>query len=130
MFGIHNKLNKKQKATQGIATTSFPQSAGGIGLVQPTTALVAGDRGCFPTYAADGDAATQAAATQLALAQGVVATPAGTSTDYIQAYVLLCLTSGTCCTTDLCNTMSRIEMSFVPMLMSIVLALIGVFKGF
>ncbi len=53
--------------------------------------------------------------------------------DYSSVTLLLCLTSGTCCNTDLCNTMSRIEMSFVAMFMSIALALntsIGVFKGF
>jgi hypothetical protein len=43
---------------------------------------------------------------------------------------LLCSTSGVCCTTDLCNTMSRIEMSFVAMFGSIALALIGVSNGF
>jgi len=50
--------------------------------------------------------------------------------DYAAMTSLLCTTSGTCCTTDLCNTMSRIEMSFAAMLMSKALTLIGVFKGF
>jgi hypothetical protein len=50
--------------------------------------------------------------------------------DYALVTRLLCTTSGTCCTTDLCNAMSRVEMSFAAMLMSIALALIGVFKGF
>jgi len=50
--------------------------------------------------------------------------------DYSRVTLLLCSTSGTCCTTDLCNTMSRIEMSFVGITMSLALALVGVFKGF
>ena len=50
--------------------------------------------------------------------------------DYGILTSLLCSTAGTCCATDLCNTMSRIEMSFVAMFMSIALALIGVFSGF
>jgi hypothetical protein len=51
-------------------------------------------------------------------------------TDYSLLTRLLCSTSGTCCTTDLCNTMNRIEMSFLAMFMSIALALFGVFSGF
>jgi hypothetical protein len=127
-------LKKKQKATQGIATTSFPgvtaaNAATGTGLVQPTTALVAGDRGCFPGVGLAAQA--QAAGAQLILRAGPAATgPEVFATDYIQAYVLLCLTSGTCCRTDLCNTMSRIEMSFVSIVISMALALIGVFSGF
>jgi len=50
--------------------------------------------------------------------------------DYAAMTSLLCSTSGTCCTTDLCNAMSRVQMSFVSIVMSIALALIGVFKGF
>ena len=50
--------------------------------------------------------------------------------DYAAVTLLLCSTSGTCCITDNCNSMSRIEMSFVAMIMSIALALIGVFNGF
>ncbi len=133
MFGIYNKLNKKEKATQAIPTTAFPGVSAaneptGTGLVQPTTALVAGDRGCFPEF---GDvAATQAADAQLVLEEGGVVEDTGISTDLVKVVRLLCTTSGTCCTTDLCNSMSRIEMSFVAMFMSIALALIGVFKGF
>ncbi len=68
---------------------------------------------------------------QLTLGPGSApdATPEGVSTDLVQAVRLLCTTSGTCCTTDFCNTMSRIEMSFVAMFMSIAFALIGVFNG-
>ncbi len=109
----------------------FPQSTAAgatIGLLRPTTDLVAGDRGCFPEFG--DDAATQAAGAQLILEEGAAVTDTGISTNLVQVVRLLCTTSGTCCTTDLCNSMSLIEMSFVAMFMSIALALIGVFGGF
>jgi hypothetical protein len=122
-----------QKATQAIAATQFPgvtvaNTATGTGLLLPTTGLVAGDRGCLP--AVDGTFASQATTSQLTLATAGGVTNTGLASDYALAIRLLCSTSGTCCTTDLCNTMSRIEMSFVAMFMSIALALFGVFRGF
>ncbi len=115
--------NKKiQKATSAIATAAFPNT----GLTRPASGLIAGDRGCLPVGA--GTAAAQTTTAQLALAIG--GTPANQISDYGSVTTLLCTTSGVCCTTDLCNTMSRIQVSFVAMLMSIALALFGVFNGF
>ncbi len=115
---------KTQKATKTIATASFPTTTNGIS--QPTSGLVAGDRGCLPTPGAAFIA--QKTTQQLTLANGADFT--AFATDYGSLTYLLCSTSGVCCTTDLCNTMSRIEMSFVAMFVSIALALIGVLNGF
>jgi hypothetical protein len=72
----------------------------------------------------------QTALVPLTIGVGTGVTPINAPADYALVTRLLCTTSGTCCTTDLCNTMSRVEMSFVSIVMSIALALIGVFKGF
>ncbi len=127
--------NTKQKATQAIALGAFPQAAGGAGLTQPAAGLIAGDRGCLPTVVANGAAdLPQTATTPLRLPLGANANTAAAAltvaSDQAAVATLLCATSGQCCITDLCNSMSRIEMSFVAMIMSIALALIGVFKGF
>jgi len=118
---IFNKNNKTQKATTAIAPASFPSTT----FVQPTQGLIAGDRGCFPNLGLA--AALQTTTQQLSL---VMVGMGGSFADLTRVGLLFCSTSGTCCTTDLCNTMSRIEMSFVAMLMSIALALIGVFDEF
>jgi hypothetical protein len=106
-----------------------------LGLLAPSaTNFAAGDRGCLPAVAASGAAdvpsTLQATNVQLVLGTAASATTDVAAGDYALAVRLLCSTSGTCCTTDLCNTMSRIQMSFLAMFMSITLALFGVFKGF
>ncbi len=113
----------KQKATSSIAATSFPNT----GLTQPTLGLVAGDRGCLPTVSDFTDAILQTAKAQLTLMPSMIALPNNLNVDYAAVNLLLCSTSGTCCTTDLCNTMSRVEMSFAFITMSIALALLWVF---
>jgi hypothetical protein len=118
---IFNKNNKTQKATTAIAPASFPSTI----FVQPTQGLIAGDRGCLPIVGFS--AALQTTTQELTLQ---IAGMGGGLAEYSRVVLLLCKTSGTCCTTDLCNTMSRIEMSSASMIISIVLALIGVFKGF
>jgi hypothetical protein len=120
---------KKQKAVQPIATSQF-QATTTTGLVAPTTALIAGDRGCLPGIAPAQVPTQQTTSAQLLRAQLAGTTVTGALADYTATTTLLCSTSGLCCITDLCNTMSRIEMNFVAMFMSIALALIGVLNGF
>ena len=124
------KNKNKQKTTTAIATTSFPTNA--AGLVAPLTPnFVAGDRGCLPAVGAANTASSlQATNAQLTLGAANGATTDVVAANYAQATVLLCSTSGTCCTTDLCNTMSRVEMSFVAMFVTIALAVFGVYNGF
>jgi hypothetical protein len=68
----------------------------------------------------------QTATQQLALGQE----EASIVSDYALVVRLLCATSGTCCTTDLCNAMRRVDTSFVAMFMSKALALFGFLNGF
>ena len=99
--------------------------------MRPAASLAAGDRGCLPGVATVGaDGRPQTGSVQLLLEQGDEADIDGVATDYAAVVTLLCSTSGQCCITNLCNSMSRIEMSFVAMFMSVALALIGVFQGF
>jgi hypothetical protein len=129
LFNSFNSFILK-KATSAIGVTQFPQTAAGganIGLLQPTSGLVSGDRGCLPAVGANTPQTTSA---QFLLAAGAGVTGAGMGADFASMTSLLCSTSGVCCTTNLCNTMSRIEMSFVSLIMSIVLALFGVYNGF
>ena len=115
----------KQKTTTAIATTSFPAT----GLVVPLAPnFVAGDRGCLPAVSTGATSTLQTNGVQLALGTVGGATTDVVAADYALATLLLCSTSGTCCTTDLCNAMSRIEMSLITMFMSI--ALFGVFNAF
>ncbi len=74
----------------------------------------------------------QGTAAQLTLGSGSAATADKIAADYAAAVLLLCSTKGTCCTTNLCNTnaMSRVEMSFGAMIMTMTLALFGVSNGF
>jgi len=129
---IFNK--QKQKAFQTIASTQFPTTAS-IGLLQPDAGLIAGDRGCLPTVSTDATKTAQTISAQLVLGQ-IVAAPligrsaVGVAADYGTMTSLLCSTSGVCCTTNLCNSMSRVEMSLAAMLMSMALALFGVLNRF
>jgi hypothetical protein len=108
---------QKQRVT---STTTLPAvTASNIGLVATATNFAVGDRGCFPLIGAA--AATQTATVQLVLQGGSgTLTAAAINTDYGAYVTLLCATSGTCCTTNLCNTsaMSRVEVSFGAMFMS------------
>jgi hypothetical protein len=109
----------------------FPAATTG-GLTQPTTGLIAGDRGCLPTVGAT--FIPQATNQQLTLGfntVGNISAPAVAS-DFSSMTLLLCSTSGVCCKRNLCNiysyhnTMSRVEMSSLAMFMSICFALFRV----
>jgi hypothetical protein len=77
-----------------------------------------------------GNFQAQTTGQQLVLAAAANPAPTNVAADYGSVALLLCSTSGTCCTTNLCNTMNRIEMNFVAMLMSMALALFGALNGF
>ena len=126
---IFNK--QKQKAFQTIASTQFPTTAS-IGLLQPDAGLIAGDRGCLPTVSTDATKTAQTISAQLVLGQDVIVerSVVGVAADYGTMTSLLCSTSGVCCTTNLCNSMSKVEMSLAAMLMSMALALFGVLNRF
>jgi hypothetical protein len=111
----------QQRATSAKATTQFPTAGQTVG-------LTAGDRGCLPAVYI-GPNLPQTATQQLTFGQEE-ADAGAIVADYALVVRLLCATSGTCCTTDLCNAMSRIHMSVVAILMSIALALFVVFNGF
>ena len=100
-FQFSTKTTKQQKATTTIATTAFP----GTALVQPTLGLIAGDRGCLPTIslAIQSGSVPQTATQQLTLGTGPKFTIDGAINDFGSWVILLCLTSGTCCTTSGCN---------------------------
>ena len=123
-------LQLKQKAIQTIAAAQF-QATGTTGLQLPAAGLIASDRGCRPGVAAGTTETAQTSSVQLLLARGT-GTVSVTSvlSDYSAMTTLLCQTSGLCCITNLCNTMSRVEMSFVAMFMTIALAVFGVYNGF
>ncbi len=91
-------------AVQALGTGAFtPQTVGFL-----FTALSATDKGCFPSYGRVG-------IPQTLTAQGIIGSSvgptgaaavdaAGIQTGLVSVFNSLCVVSGTCCTTNLCNS--------------------------
>ena len=112
------------------ASTTVPAvTASNIGLIATANNFASSDKGCMPLIGAA--AATQTATVQIVLQGGSGAlTAAAIQTDYGLYVTLLCSTSGSCCTTNLCNSASgngKIQMNFVA-LVSTTLMFFGIMR--
>ena len=115
------------------SATTLPTATATNGLAATATNFVVGDRGCLPLMGTSAQAATQTATVQLVLGQIASGTLTGAiaNTDYGAYIQLLCSTSGTCCTTNLCNGSGKIQMNLATTFISstlIVLGLMGIWN--
>ena len=112
---------KKLKA----APNAFPATTPDTGLTPVTgTQFRAGDRGCLPIIL-NSAAASQLKNRPLTLVPLTGFNLASVFNDYGNWVDLLCSTSGTCCTTNLCNPSGRIEMNLATAFLSSAFMLIG-----
>ena len=99
------------------APAAFPATTTGLATA-PGPLFVAGDRGCLPIIL-NSAAAPQSTSDPLTLTPLNGFTFASVGNDYGNWVYLLCSTSGTCCTTNLCNASGRIEMNLATAFMLI-----------
>jgi len=84
----------------------------------PNPGLSANDKGCLPNWGA----ATQKSQTttqQMVLQVTAAGTGLTLQADLVSLYTIFCVTSGTCCHTNLCNTSNIGKINLILLILSV-----------